>query len=65
MKREECGDRKNDEDSKMPVWHGAETLGDMRILPLEVHDWLVEAMQGGFDDAPKVFTSLVSERRTG
>lgn len=63
LKREE-GEENESDDSKIPTWHKIEDLHNTLVLPLEVRDWLIHDIKKGFEDDPKVLTSLISERRT-
>ncbi len=62
---QEEGDELSSLDSKLPSWNKIRDLASMKIMPLEVRDWLIEDFQNNFTDTPRMLHSLVSERRVG
>ena len=60
---QEEGGELNSPDSKLPSWNNIRDLASIKILPLEVRDWLIEDFQNNFTDTPRMLHSLVSGRR--
>lgn len=60
---QEEGNGLNSLDSKLPSWNKIRDLTSIKILPLEVRDWLIEDFQNNFADTPRTLNSLISERR--
>ncbi len=63
QREQEETDNVNSADSKKPSWNKITSLHSVKVLPLEVRDWLVEDFKNNFSNSVRKFDSLVSERR--
>lgn len=55
--------QKSTEHSWEPLWYPIGQLPQLKLLPLEIRDWLIEDLRHGFADIPREAFIKMDERR--